>query len=155
MQSPPLLEQLYWLSQIFLLLVAFGAAIVAYIQIQTFKRFEIFKFIEQPHIREARACVFRRIKLAKEDWRKSEALQDAAALVCASYDILGIVAGWWNRRFFARHWGYSICWTYEALDDFLKDRRKSFPDAYRGYKCLYDQAKHAYGQGMATSETKD
>src|SRR5262245_56028487 len=106
----PGLEHLYWLSQIFLLVVGGAAAVVAYRQIQTFKRFEIFKFIEEERIRAARTLVYREIKVAKKDWRDDPKLEDAASLVCASYDIMGIVAGWRNRRFFARFWGYSICW---------------------------------------------
>jgi hypothetical protein len=137
------LERAYWISQSILVLIALAAAIAAYIHVRTIKLFELLKFLEEPEIRRARLTVFEDIrnKAGTEWWKSDSRLQEAASTVCASYDIVARLARGRSRRFFRRHWAYSICWTHEALDEFLRDRRREVPDAYRGYSDLYIEAK--------------
>ena len=136
------LESAYWASQCALLVIAFSAAIAAFIHVRTFKLFELLKFLEEPHIRSARRTVYTEIRNREDDWWKTDdKLQDVASTVCASYDIVARLAKGRSRRFFRRYWAYSICWTHEALTEFLRERRREVPDAYQGYTDLYVEAK--------------
>jgi hypothetical protein len=136
------LENAYWISECVLVLIAFAAAIAAYMHVRTFKLFELLKFLEEPQIRSARRTVFQKIRHRTDDWwRTDNDLDEAAAIVCASYDIVARLARGRSRRFLRRQWAYSICWTHEALDGFVRDRRRDVPTAYRGYTGLYLEAK--------------
>ncbi|MGJ0454794.1 MAG: hypothetical protein ACR65T_16420 [Methylocystis sp.] len=136
------LEQAYYISQILLLGVAFAAAIGAFIQITTFRRFELLKLLEEPRVREARRLIYKKKNQTNgEEWWREDCAERAAAIVCSSFDIVGFLATGPNRRFFARHWWYPICWTYEALEDYLNDRRAGAPEVYEGYTRLYESAK--------------
>jgi len=136
------LERGYWISQITLMLIAGGAAFVAWHQVRTFRLFELLKFLEDPRIRQARRTIFKGVK--KDDsqkwWETDEDLEEAAATVCASFDIVSLLAKGTNRKFFIRNWAHSICWTHETLEGFLTDRRR-IHDAYRSYTSLYKDAK--------------
>ncbi len=135
----------YW-SQVALALIAFAAAIVAYEQVRTFKRFELLKMLEDPRIRKARRMLYQRLRVAKEPalqiwWEDDDDLEEAASTVCASFDIVGRMARGRNRRFIIRGWSYNICWTYEILDGYLCERQRNNPLAYDGYRKLYGDAK--------------
>jgi hypothetical protein len=149
------LPRLYYVSQIGLMFIALGAAIAAFRQIRTFKLFEILRFIEAPDFRKARRVVIQKIEPQKaEAWWESEdasALEEAASIVCASYDVIGRlmeydgVSGYFPRRglwsFFREHWAASIVRTHDALLGFLELRRSVAPNAYAGFTLLADAAR--------------
>ena len=138
-------------SRFFLTVVATAAGIAAYWQIQTFKRFELMKMLESDRVKTARRALFASTKKRFngkwwnfDDPQFDDQLEQAASVVCGAYDIVGIVAKGANRRFFRKHWGHGIRWTYQALEGFLEDRRTQpggNPDAYSGYELIYNEAK--------------
>ncbi|QWG11692.1 hypothetical protein KMZ29_18415 [Bradyrhizobium sediminis] len=144
-----LVNAYYW-SQIALAIIAAVAAIAAYVQIQTFKRFELMKMLETPHVKAARQALFLASrKHPGEKWWNTDdpafdkELEQAAATIAGSFDIVGIVAKGANRRFFRSHWGHSIRWTHKALEGFLMDRRTQAggnPGAFSGFEGLYAEA---------------
>lgn len=73
-------------------------------------------------------------------WKDDE-LEEVASTVCATFDLVGIMATGQNRSFFVREWSFSICWTYEKLKDYLHARRKGEQNPYPGYRKLYEEAK--------------
>ena len=139
-------ESIHWIagaSQAALLLVAIATAILAFVQLHSAKRFELLKLLEDSETREARHTLFHQVvKMKRTDrWWDAPGLDKAAARVCASFDIIGIMAHGCNRRFFVREWAHGICWTHEALKPYLEDRRSSDPRAYHGFHKLYGDAK--------------
>jgi hypothetical protein len=144
-----LVNAYYW-SQIALAGIAGIAAWGAYHQIQTFKRFELLKLLESPYVKSARQALFLATKKRSEEkwWNFDDAafdkeLEQAAAVVAGSFDVVGIVAKGSNRRFFRTHWGHSMRWTRSALDGFLTDRREQpggNPEAFSGYETLCREA---------------
>jgi hypothetical protein len=136
------LEQGYYWSQIFLTFIVALAAIGAYAQLQTYKRSELLKILEDTRVRKARRLLYLRLRIPKEPpqlwWESDDELEEAATMVCASYDIVGLIAKGRNRRFFIKEWSYNICWTYEILSEYLGARH---PVAYHGYRKLYGHAK--------------
>ncbi|MCK1386543.1 hypothetical protein [Bradyrhizobium sp. 21] len=143
-----LVDAYYW-SQIALAVIAGLAAFGAYYQIQTFKRFELLKLLESPHVKLARQRLFLADKTLRgvkwwsfKDEAFEEELEQSAAIVAGSFDLVGIVAKGSNRRFFRSHWGHSIRWTHEALEDFLEERRNQTggnPNAFAGYETLHKE----------------
>jgi hypothetical protein len=134
-----------YISQVALAAIAFVAALLAYCQWQTFKRFELMKMIEDRRVRKARRLLYEKLRLKRQSrpwWKTDRELETAASTVCATYDIVGLTADWGNFRYFGKHWAHSIIWTYDALDTYLKDRRESDnSEAYKGYCKLYKYAK--------------
>jgi len=132
------------LSELVLAGTAVIAASVGYWQLQTFQRFELLKLLEDKNVREARRQVW--LKLHKHqpkdfDWWDKEEYQELeshASTVCASFDIVGLMASWPNRRFFIKHWAHGIRWTYKALEKYIDHRHSN---GYRGYRRLYKKAK--------------
>jgi hypothetical protein len=122
--------------------IASLAAGIAYVQWRTFKRFELFKMIEDKENRAARDMLnkhlFMRTALPKW-WKYNDELERAASKVCATYDILGLV-GERDIEFFGREWGHSIRWTHEVLDTYLDYRRNDNSLHYRNYDALYEVA---------------
>jgi hypothetical protein len=154
--SPHFLESAYWISQIVLAIVAIGAAVAAFVQIRTYKLFELLKYLESPEIRSARRTVIREIYLRRnEDWwtspKDGERLERAASDVCASYDILGrmiefdrlerVYPSGGYANFFRRHWARSIVDNHDALDRFLTYRRQRTSDAYSAFSRLANAAR--------------
>jgi hypothetical protein len=136
----------YYLSQIILTGIVALAAIGTSTQLQTFKRFELMKYLEDPRIRKARRLLFYRLRSPKEPpparwWESDEELEEAAATVCSSYDIVGIMATGTNHKFFKKEWAYNICWTYDALSEYLRERHQANQNLFHGYRELYDAAK--------------
>jgi hypothetical protein len=125
---------------------AICAALVAYHQYRSSKLFQLLQFLEAPTIRASRHKLFQSKEITNKDkwWEEKENLElaNAASDICASYDIVWRVASRRHRRFFRRHWAYSICWTHEALKTFLDARRlDGDKDAYREFTNLYLKAK--------------
>jgi hypothetical protein len=124
---------------------ALGAAFVAYRQYRSSKLFQLLQFLEKPEIWKARD----RLYVEKEKgttkkekwWEQDHELRKAASDICASYDIVWRVAKGGHRRFFRRHWAYSICWTHETLQTFITARRNDGDKrAYEGFDKLYREA---------------
>jgi len=150
------LETAYWISQIVLVAIVLIGAIVAYWQVSAIKLFELLKFVEQEEFRKARRVVYFEIRVApsRENWWEDSVHDDwenAAARVCAPYDILGLIIArsrlaacfsFYNgvERIFLRQWSNSIVMTYEALQTYVKYRRDTQPNAYREYTRLYYRA---------------
>ncbi len=135
----PLLEQGYWIAQIALALVAVAAAAIAALQIRTYRQYELFKLLEDSRTRAARRRLYHDRKTG-DWWKNDHALERAASLVCATYDIVGLMAKGKNRRFFETYWAYSICWTHAVLKGYLAFIRKDNPEAYPHYEALYTAA---------------
>ncbi|HEX4077495.1 MAG TPA: hypothetical protein VHX61_01290 [Rhizomicrobium sp.] len=143
------LQDAYYWSQIILTIIAAAAAIAAYIQLQTFKRFELLKILQDEATHEARRKVFREIKLLKgTEWWSDDKLEDIAVKVCATYDLAGIIAKGRNRAFFVKHWGYSVCATYEILIEYLDWRRKNSRSTFLGYSKLYKAAQKHHPEAL-------
>src|SRR4051812_25643300 len=101
------LVQFYYGSQIILTVIAGATAVGAYLQLQTYKRSEFLKTIEDPQVRSARRLLYRRLVSAQAPpnwWDEDEELALAAGAVCSAYDIVGIMARGKNRRFFIEEW---------------------------------------------------
>lgn len=141
------LEIVYWISQVILTLVAIVAATGAFLQLRTYKLFEILKWLEDPEKKKARRIVIRQIgERGDEQWWMEESpeveeLERAAANVCAHYEIVGLIIEhdglerFWPSygAFFKRHWARSIVDCYNVLTPFLKYRRTRAPHAYSGF----------------------
>jgi len=122
-----------------------GAALAlgAYYQLQTFKQFELLKILEARPVRKARHLLWHRLQQPKEEpplhwWTDNDDLEEAASSVCASFDIVGIIARGRNWKFFTKEWAHPICWTYESLQEYIRMRN---PNGYHGYRALYKAAK--------------
>ncbi|BCG73366.1 hypothetical protein MesoLj113a_45240 [Mesorhizobium sp. 113-1-2] len=139
-------QRLYWLSQIALPIVAVVTGWIVWTQYRTAKIFEMIKHLEDPAIREARRILYKGIIASsppRDWWNRDDELENVAATVCARYAVVGVITDTdkWVRTFVAREWADNICWTHEALADYLEHRRHSSPGAYLGYTRLYDAAK--------------
>jgi len=150
------LEFASWISQIVLATVAVLAAFVAYGQLRAFKLLEVLKLIESLPIRKARRTVLKEIpKRGDAEWwddkEDGDRLESAAADVCASYDILGLMIEhdllarvWFGYgRFFRKYWANSITDCHRVLKPYLDYRRKRNPDAYPAFTRLADTARRA------------
>jgi hypothetical protein len=137
------LETTYYYSQIILTVIAAAAASSALYQLKAANLSDLLNRLEAHNVREARRLIYTaRLERSNEPWWRDGNLSECANDLCATFDILWITAKWGNRRFFAKYWAYTICWTYEALDGFLKERRRQGdPAAFDGYRRLYELAK--------------
>jgi hypothetical protein len=102
--------------------------------------------LESPHIRDARRDLHRALvdKTFDGNWwdiAANDKLEGAASAVCASFDIVGVVAKRGNRKFFVKYWSNGICWTHESLQTYLDHRHRENPSAYSSYDDLYKEAK--------------
>lgn len=150
------LENIYWIAQILLFIVAASAAYGGILQLQAYKLFEIIKFVDDKEFREARAVVVNEIGPVKdtkwwEGGHEVDRMRLAAYTVCSKYNYLQLLfefdsshrllgrAGY--NRFFVTNWSVSIIPTREALEGFINWRRKGSPEAYIAYDRLYASAK--------------
>lgn len=124
---------------------------LAFQEYRTARLFEMLNHLERSGVREARHVVF--TKIASKDnkgkrWWKDNQLHVAAANLAASYDHLGLmikVHGMGSaERMILERWGESIVRSHEVLDDFLKWRRETGPQAYAEYTAIYRLAKEIY-----------
>lgn len=142
----PLSEILSWWSQIVLATIALLAAIVAYLQLRAYKLLEMLKLVEDLEIRAARRTVLKELpKLKRAEWwddsDEGKRLEQDAADVCASYDILGLMIendklGGGYGSFFEKYWAHSIVSCHEELQEYLRYRRQNNPQAYEGFSRL-------------------
>jgi hypothetical protein len=155
-----ILERGYWISQITLMVLALGTAIVAFRQLQTYKLFELLKILESPEFRAARRVVLCEIYERKEsawwnDPNEGERLSNFASDVCAGYDILGRMIEYDSvgripryGRFFRRHWARSIITNHDALKGYLEHRRhpkEGYPGTYSAFTDLAVAAEREAG----------
>jgi hypothetical protein len=158
MPEHPPLEIGFWLSQILLSAVALLAACFAFFQLRTYKLLEIMKYIEDEDFRTFRRTVIMEIgPIGHTNWwdtmPNAAELEQAAAAVCARYDILGLmiefdkidrwVPGGYGK-FFTRDWAESIIRTHDALENYIAYRSSTakFVDkAYPHFTRLRDRAR--------------
>ncbi len=160
LDSHPALEVGYWISQIVLAVIAVVAAGFAYVQIRTFKLFELLKFVQSKEMVDARRVVRKEIaqKSPSETWwdeaddnKKNRELEACASVASTGYDVLGLylkshlldrfVPGSLTR-FFVRHWAASIVDTYDILEPYISARQSKHGLHYHsGYIWLYKRAK--------------
>jgi|SRR5580698_1971896 hypothetical protein len=143
----PCLEIGYWASQVGVIFVAIGAAIVAGAHVNLFQRFEILKYLQSAEIRAARGYLFEHSLKEKpyEAWTIDD--KSMAATVCASYDVVGLLLGnrWFfaklRGRFFIREWAPSIVRTFEIIRPLILERRLANGTGYwKHYEWLYNAA---------------
>ena len=145
------IELLSRVATIVIAAIAISTLYIAYRQIRTYRLFELLKILEAEHVRDARRTVIREIrKMKNTEWWENEALEKQAALVCATYDILGrmiqydrldsFLPGGYGE-FFARYWGPSIIDAHRILATFLDYRRARVADAYGGFTTLAETAR--------------
>ena len=147
-QAPPpdmWLERLYWASQILLLLLATAGAIFAYTQLKITRTFELLRFVEREDFRAARRVVYHKIRPQPPgtEWWQDEKLEEAAALVCAFYDILGIMVDESGSvgQLFTDKWAASIVPAHRHLLRYIEFRRQSKPDAFVAFTALSKRAE--------------
>jgi len=146
------------MGTIILALIAFFAAYAAFRQLQTYKLFEILKFLERPEFRAARRIVLREIYPRKDvDWwldpQNGDQWEGSGSEVCASYDILARMIEYDRLgpfrpnygSFFRRYWARSIIQNHDALERFLVHRRKSYPEMYSAFTDIAVSAKNEVG----------
>lgn len=76
------------------------------------------------------------------DWWNDDKLEQAAEAVCSSFSTAAVIAEKvWIKRFIAREWAHTICWSHEVLATYLKFRKTDNPNAYLPYTRLYLAAK--------------
>jgi hypothetical protein len=147
------LEELLKLAPAGVLLVGLIGLYFAIRQIRTYRLFELIKILEAPNVRAARRTVIRKLSKKENGWwevdPEKECLERDAALVCATYDILGrmIQYDWLDHcfpgsyaKFFRQYWGPSILDAHDVLKDYLWYRRRRFADAYGGFTKLAEDA---------------
>ena len=137
------LENVYWISQIGLVIIAAVAACVAYNQLSASNKFELLKVLETQNVRQARQFLFRKLHGPHDPpenwWVHDDKLEEAASTICASFDIVALMAFKKNRQFFAKKWAHPICWTYRDLAPYIQARN---PSGYQDYHKLYQEAEH-------------
>jgi hypothetical protein len=134
------LEVAYYISQIILTVIAGIAAAGAFLQLKASNKSEMLRLLEDPLIRKARGLLWQKLVLAPRPakwWEFDTELEEAASTVCASFDILAITVGWFNKGYFVKNWAHPICWTHKVLQDYLEDRD---PGGYQGYRALSEEA---------------
>lgn len=146
MDGHPLLEQLYWISQIVIVLAVIWAGFIARKQVETFKLFELLKFLQDENFRKSRRTVISVIGPRKgEAWWTDPELEACASTCCGSYDILGRMikhgVSWRTQRFFVMFWAESIVHTYSVLETFIQLRAEAGGPRYEAYTWLYDRAR--------------
>jgi hypothetical protein len=124
--------------------IAAMAAIVGFLQLRASNRYELLKKLEDQQVRKARLLLFNELRKKKSEpswWDKHPKLEQAASTVCATFDIVALMAKYGNYSFFSKEWANTICWTYDALEEYLKYRAKNNPRSYPHYGELYKAAK--------------
>jgi hypothetical protein len=123
---------------------------IALKEYRSVRLFDAIKYVEDSETRTARKMIYDKlIKSAppKDWWRKNILLADAAATVCARYNLLAAVTKDDSelRRFVVREWANNICTNYEALRDYMRYREASNTGPSNPYRCyaeLYVEARN-------------
>jgi hypothetical protein len=133
----------YYFSQIGLAVTAVIAAGFGYGQLRSSNRYELLKKLEDEQVRKARRLLWNELRAKQPQplWWKDDKLEEAASTVCASFDIVGLMARHGNYRFFSKQWAPVICWTYQALQEYIAERNRNRPRAFDNYRKLYERAK--------------
>jgi hypothetical protein len=108
--------------------------------------FEAIRYVEDADSRRARRIVYQKLKRSPSVpnwWEQNDELADAAATVCARYNLLGAVTleDIELRQFVVREWSHNICTTFEALSECIQYREKGRPGAFQRYADLYHEAR--------------
>jgi len=119
---------------------------VALSEYRNSRMFEAIKYVEDDTTRAARRVIYEKLRRSKpqfEDWWEHDTtLADAAAHVCARYNLLGAVTKDDKkvRRFVVQEWAHNICSTHDALASYIRYREAETPGAFRRYTDLYREA---------------
>jgi hypothetical protein len=138
------LQNAYYYSQIVLTFIALLAGIIGYLQLLASNQYELLKMLQDEQVRKARRMLWTELCAKKPEskwWEKNDELEQAAALVCGTFDIVALMANYFNYLFFSREWANTICWTYDALKEYLAFRTENNPRSYPHYYKLYQKAK--------------
>jgi hypothetical protein len=120
---------------------------VALSEYRNSRMFEAIKYVEDDTTRAARKIIYEKLRKSKPEfddwWAHDEDLADAAAHVCARYNLLGAVTKGDKsvRRFVVKEWADNICSTYEALVTYIQYRETTAPRAFGRYAELYRDAR--------------
>ncbi|MEA2950899.1 MAG: hypothetical protein QOJ96_419 [Alphaproteobacteria bacterium] len=123
---------------------------VALKEYRSARLFDAIKYIEDMDARRARTTLYKQLHdtppESHEWWKENSELESAAAVTCARYNLLGAVTREDKvlRQFVVREWGNNICWTFEALKNYVKYREHSKtgrPRMSRHYAALYEEAR--------------
>jgi hypothetical protein len=153
----PSLEQAYWVSQIFLVIIALAAACLAWrqiaahkLQISTNRLFEIVRYLEDQSFYDARRVVVREIgpKKNTEWWSKAEKehekFEKMASICAGRYEVVSHLLKFSGDKtlieFFLISWAESIVRIYGILFNFMDGRRKANGFQYRDFEWLYHRA---------------
>lgn len=110
--------------------------------------FEAIQYIEADDTRSARKTLYEglhRDTPSQNWWETDKNLDHAAAITCARYNLLGVLTrrDKYLRQFVVREWTNNICWTHEALQEYIRYRERSKtgrPRMFRHYEELYADA---------------
>jgi hypothetical protein len=140
------IEAASW-TEIGLLLVAVVAAVGAYARVSAIKLFELVKYLEYEHFRNARRVEVQDIarKLGTEWWH--DATLEAAASACAGHydEVASLVrfsCGRRLRKFIIRRWAESIVRVHGVLEPYMQHRKQSGGNDYHDFEWLYANARH-------------
>lgn len=122
---------------------------VALKEYRSARLFDAIKYVEDVDTRKARKIIYdnlQRSTPAKNWWEQDGELADAAATVCARYNLLGAVTreDAVLRNFVVREWVNNICTTYETLEEYMRYRELSKTGRaglFLRYAELYDEAR--------------
>ena len=122
---------------------------VAMREYRSARLFDAIKYIEDQDTRKARKMLYEKLEQsipASNWWEHDPQLADAAATVCAMYNLLGAVTKEDReiRTFVVREWANNILWTHEALGEYMRYREQSKtgrPGMFRHYEALYREAQ--------------
>ena len=128
---------------------------VALKEYRSARLFEAIKYVEDEHTRKARRTLWKHLQAGGDTsheqkwWDHNADLAEAASTVAARYNLLGAVTREDQslRAFVVKEWANNICYTYEALREYLEYREASNsgrPGLFRRYQELYNEAKQVH-----------
>ena len=150
-QQPGILEWLTMLGEWAIVSAILYEGYVALKEYRSARLFEAIKYLEDSETREARKIIYQELvrssPKSKQWWNNNKRLSDAAATVCARYNLVGAVSKDDKklRKFIVKEWAYNICATYEPLKEYLRHREENRGQAgaFNRYRELYDEAREA------------
>jgi hypothetical protein len=145
-------ESAYWISQVAVFGVACVAAMFAGMQLKTNRLFEILKFLQDDQAVAARRYILTRETFpdTAEAWEHDEELEKAASVICANYNIVGLVLRQTRllvgfpgsiSHTIVRSWAWSIVACYRRLRPLIELRSaRRGTDYTPGFLWMHDRA---------------
>jgi len=116
------------------------AFIVYFLQLLTMRKnakdqnlIVLINHLQENEVRKARRTVINKLHLLQlSEWIGIDDYEDAAGLVCSTYDVAGIMIkkGLVDSEPILDNWGRSIIWCYQILVRYIVERRKASGDKY-------------------------